>query len=120
MTSRQQVIDELARRLGMSEEAVENFLRTLVTIVAPLVPEVPPYFERYFEARIGSLQREIEHLREEIDRRFEGVDGRIEELRGEMNRRFEELRGEMDRRFGMVDTRIEELRGEMDRRFEVV
>ncbi|MCS7253673.1 MAG: hypothetical protein NZ781_06580 [Armatimonadetes bacterium] len=124
MTSRQQVIDELARRLGMSEEAVENFLRTLVTIVAPLVPEVPPYFERYFEARIGSLQREIEHLREEIDRRFEGVDGRIEELRGEMNRRFgmvdtriEELRSEMDKRFGMVDTRIEELRGEMDKRF---
>ena len=104
MTSRQQVIDELARRLGMSEEAVENFLRTLVTVVAPLVPEVPPYFERYFEARIGSLQREIEYSRGEADRRFE-------ELRSEMERRFEELRGEMDRRF-------EELRGEMDRRFE--
>lgn len=111
MASRQQVIDELARRLGMSEEAVENILRTLVTVVAPLVPEVPPYFERYFEARIGSLQREIEYSRSEADKRFDEVDRRFEELKGEMDRRFEELRGEMDRRF-------EELRGEMDRRFE--
>lgn len=106
MTSRQQVIDELARRLGMSEEAVESFLRTLVTIVAPHIPEVPPYFERYFEARIGSLQREIEHLRDEINRRFE-------ELRGEMNRgfevvekRFEELRSEIGGLFGQFERRF--------------
>ena len=45
-----------------------------------------------------------------MDVRFEQVNTRFAELRGEMDTRFAELRGEMDTRFA-------ELRGEMDARF---
>ena len=49
-----------------------------------------------------------------MDKRFEQVDKRIDELRRDTNKRFEELRQDMNKRFEQVDKRFEQV----DRRFE--
>jgi Skp family chaperone for outer membrane proteins len=53
---------------------------------------------------------------EEIDKRFEQMDKRIDDLRVDMNMRFQELREDMNARFALIDRRFEEL----DKRFEQV
>jgi len=53
---------------------------------------------------------------EEIDKRFEQVDKRIEDLRQDTNKRFAELREDMNKRFEQVDKRFEQV----DKRFEQV
>ena len=51
-------------------------------------------------------KEDFKELREDMDRRFEGMD-----------RKFAELREEMDRRFEGMDRKFAELREEMDRKF---
>ncbi len=54
--------------------------------------------------------KRFEELREDMNKRFEAVDKRFED----MNKRFEELQEDMNRRFEAVDKRFED----MNRRFE--
>jgi hypothetical protein len=58
--------------------------------------------------------RRFEGLQHEIAQRFEAVDQRFETLLREMNQRFEAV----DRRFEAVDQRFETLLREMNQRFE--
>jgi hypothetical protein len=60
--------------------------------------------------------RRFEGLHHEIAQRFEAVDQRFETLLREMNQRFEAV----DRRFEVVDQRFETLLREMNQRFEAV
>jgi hypothetical protein len=60
--------------------------------------------------------RRFEGLQHEIAQRFEAVDQRFETLLREMNQRFEAV----DRRFEAVDQRFETLLREMNQRFEAV
>jgi hypothetical protein len=60
--------------------------------------------------------RRFEGLQREIAQRFEAVDQRFETLLREMNQRFEAV----DRRFEAVDRRFETLLREMNQRFEAV
>ncbi len=60
---------------------------------------------------------------EEIDKRFEQMDKRIDDLRVDMNMRFQELREDMNARFALMDRRFEELDKrfeQLDKRFEQV
>jgi len=60
----------------------------------------------------------------DVDRHFEKIDRRHEEVENKMDRRFEEVENKMDRRFEEVekkmDRRFEEVEKKMDRRFEEV
>jgi hypothetical protein len=77
--------------------------------------------------RFEGLQYEIAQRFEAMDRRFEALDQRFETLLREMNQRFEavdrrfemQLR-EMNQRFEAVDQRFETLLREMNQRFEAV
>ena len=51
---------------------------------------------------------------QQVDKRLEQVDKRIDELRTDTNKRFEELRSDMNARFEQVDKRFEQV----DKRFE--
>ncbi|MHA1448984.1 MAG: DUF3782 domain-containing protein [Candidatus Hodarchaeales archaeon] len=59
---------------------------------------------------------DIKLVIKEMDKRFEAVDKRFEELIASMNKRFEAV----DKRFEAVDKRFEELIASMNKRFEAV
>ncbi|HZY60816.1 MAG TPA: hypothetical protein VFE56_13705 [Candidatus Binataceae bacterium] len=65
---------------------------------------------------LGTLAREMDRTRGEVNRGFEAMDRRFEETRGEvsrafeaMDRRFEATRGEVSRAFEAMDRRFEEI-----------
>jgi hypothetical protein len=66
--------------------------------------------------RFEAVDQRFETLLREMNQRFEAVDQRFETLLREMNQRFEAV----DRRFEVVDQRFETLLREMNQRFEVV
>ena len=84
--------------------------------------------------RIVRVEEELKNQRELIyevlkmmDKRFEQVDKRLEEMRIDSNsrfeqvdKRFEEMRIDMNSRFEQVDKRFEEVRADMNSRFEQV
>jgi len=79
------------------------------------------------EKRFEAVDRRFEELIESMNQRFKAVDRRFEELIESMNqrfeavdRRFEELIESMNQRFEAVDRRFEELIESMNQRFEAV
>ncbi len=64
--------------------------------------------------RLIRLEATLQTFMHQVDKRFEQVDRRLEELRQDMNKRFEQV----DKRFELVDKRIEELRKDTNKRFE--
>jgi TolA-binding protein len=64
--------------------------------------------------RLIRLEATLQTFMQQVDKRFEQVDKRIEDLREDMNKRFEQV----DKRFEQVDKRFEELREDMNKRFE--
>ena len=66
--------------------------------------------------RFEAVDQRFETLLREMNQRFEAVDQRFETLLREMNQRFEAV----DRRFEAVDQRFEMLLREMNQRFEAV
>ena len=50
--NRRSVISELAKTLQISDTEAEQILRAFAQVLGPIAAEVPPYFERYFEAQI--------------------------------------------------------------------
>jgi len=56
----------------------------------------------------------------QMEKRFERVDKKFEEMLQYTNVRFEQMREDMNRRFEQVDKRFEEMREDMNRRFEQV
>ena len=76
------------------------------------------------DERFEKLLRELRAFREDSNRRFDEINTRFEEMRGESNRRFEEAREENNRRFEEAreesNRRFEEMREEMNQRFAMV
>ena len=69
------------------------------------------------------LSKEGQFLIFYMEKRFDQMDKRFEELRKDMNRRFEQVDrrfDQMDKRFEQIDKRFEELREDMNKRFEQV
>ena len=66
--------------------------------------------------RLIRLEATLRTFTEQVDKRLEQVDKRINEFREDANRRFEELREDMNKRFEQVDNRFEQV----NKRFEQV
>lgn len=75
-----------------------------------------PGFTQEDRDRLIRLETTVQVFMHQVDKRFEQVDKRIQELREDMNKRFEELREDMNKRFEQVDKRFEQI----DKRFEQV
>ena len=118
------LLERLVEKAGVSEETVERVLEVVLEDMAAAVREraerrpleVPPYFDRYVATEIAHLGSRIEDLREEMNRRFEGLAAEMSRRFEETNRRFDGLATEMNRRFEETNRRFEE----MNRRFEEV
>ncbi|MFQ6059442.1 MAG: hypothetical protein ACE5MB_11260, partial [Anaerolineae bacterium] len=70
---RGEFIQAMVERTGMSPEAAEETLELLLESLSrpPEEVKLPPYFDRYVTTEIRHLSSQIEHLREDMDSRFE-------------------------------------------------
>jgi len=64
------VVSELAKVLQVSETEAERILRAFAQVLGPVAAEVPPYFERYFEAQIQLVLSKIDDLERSTQQRF--------------------------------------------------
>jgi len=79
------VVSELAKVLQVSETEAERILRAFAQVLGPVAAEVPPYFERYFEAQIQLVLSKIDDLERSTQQRFN-------ELRQSTHQQIVELR----------------------------
>jgi hypothetical protein len=113
-----ELIEQLRRalpRLLREHPEVRHELWGLMLEAFPSRQEFLAFLEELRALREESNRR-FEGLQHEIAQRFEAMDRRFETLLHEMNQRFEAV----DRRFEVVDQRFETLLREMNQRFEAV
>jgi hypothetical protein len=113
-----ELIEQLKRALPQllrEHPEVRHELWGLMLEAFPSRQEFLAFLEELRALREESNRR-FEGLQHEIAQRFEGMDRRFETLLREMNQRFEAV----DQRFEAVDQRFETLLREMNQRFEAV
>lgn len=109
--NRASIVSELARVLQVNEAEAERILRAFAQVLGPVAAEVPPYFERYFEAQIQlvlqkiddlerSMQQQIASLRQSTDIKFQAVEQRFQAV---------------DQRFQNLEQRIDAIERRLDR-----
>ncbi len=90
------VVSELAKVLQVSETEAERILRAFAQVLGPVAAEVPPYFERYFEAQIQLVLSKIDDLERSTQQRFnelrQSTQQQIAELRQLTQQQITELR----------------------------
>ena len=105
---------ELRERMVRVEEALKNQgdeLKLQRELIRDLMIQMDKRFEQ--------VDNRFEQMREESNKRFEQVDKRFEQMREESNKRFEQV----DKRFEQVDKRFEQIDNrfeQVDKRFEQV
>ncbi len=89
------VVSELAKVLQVSETEAERILRAFAQVLGPVAAEVPPYFERYFEAQIQLVLSKIDDLERSTQQRFnelrQSTQQQIVELRQSTQQQIAEL-----------------------------
>ncbi len=89
------VVSELAKVLQVSETEAERILRAFAQVLGPVAVEVPPYFERYFEAQIQLVLSKIDDLERSTQQRFnelrQSTQQQIVELRQSTQQQIAEL-----------------------------
>ncbi len=75
-----------------------------------------PGFTSEDRERLIRLEATLTTFMHQVDKRFEQMEKRFQELREDTNKRFEELREDMNKRFEQIDKRFEQI----DKRFEQV
>jgi hypothetical protein len=69
--------------------------------------------QEWTDGRLDDLSNKVGHGFEQVDHRFERVEGEISALRVETRTEFTELRGEMKAGFARVDERLDSLQHTM-------
>jgi hypothetical protein len=78
--NRRSVISELAKTLQISETEAEQILRAFAQVLGPIAAEVPPYFERYFEAQIQLVLQRMEDFQHTTQQQIANLQQRIEDF----------------------------------------
>lgn len=114
--NRASVVSDLAKVLQISEAEAERILRAFTQVLGPVTAEVPPYFERYFEAqiqlilqKIADLERSTQH---QIDELRQSTQQQVDSLRHYFEQGFKGLEGRIDlleRRIDLLEKRIDRL-----------
>ena len=95
--NRRSVVSELAKVLQVSETEAERILRAFAQVLGPVAAEVPPYFERYFEAQIQLVLQKIADLEQRFDELRQSTQQQIAELRHYTEQRLDALERRIDR-----------------------
>ena len=72
------------------------------------------------EKRFEAMYKRFEDLIHMIDKRFEDLTHQMDKRFEDMNKRFEDLTHQMDKRFEDMNKRFEDLTHQMDKRFEAM
>ncbi|MFA0764733.1 MAG: hypothetical protein REDVDVYQ_002358, partial [Candidatus Fervidibacter sp.] len=113
--NRESIVAELANVLQVTEEEAERLLRAFAKVLGPFAVELPPYFERYFEAQIQLVLQRIDEGEKRTDQRFQELEKRINERLQELEKRTDQRFQEMEKR---TDQRFQELERRTDERFQ--
>lgn len=102
------------------DEEVSLKSQTIDLLVANVIPTT-----KYFESRFDFLQHQIHDLRdgqkrleENMNQRFEQVNGEIKDFKSSVDKRFEQVDKrfeQVDKRFEQVDKRLEQIIASIDR-----
>ncbi|MCS7266074.1 MAG: DUF3450 domain-containing protein, partial [Armatimonadetes bacterium] len=94
------VISELAKVLQVNESEAERILRAFAQVIGSVAAEVPPYFERYFEAQIQLVLQKIDDLERSTQQRFDEMNRatqqQINELRQSTQQQISDLKETMN------------------------
>ncbi len=90
-------VSELAKVLQVSETEAERILRAFAQVLGPIAAEVPPYFERYFEAQIQLVLSKIEDLERSTQQRFTEMHHYAEQRFETIERRLDGIERRLDR-----------------------
>jgi uncharacterized protein (UPF0305 family) len=100
--NRASIVSELARVLQVNEIEAERILKAFAQILGPAAAEVPPYFERYFEAQIQLVLQRIEDLERSTQQQ-------ISDLRQSTQQQITDLRQQITELRQYVEMRIDRL-----------
>ena len=92
-------LEEKARIFLKEIKAPETSLYALINLIEPVVVELNNKSDRQENKEILI---EIKNLREDMNKRFEAVDKRFEDMYKYMDKRFEDMYKYMDKRFAML------------------
>ncbi len=122
--NRATVVSELAKVLQVNEAEAEKILRAFAQVIGPIAAEVPPYFERYFEAQIQIVLNKVEDLERSTQQRFnelsrltqqqitelrQSTQQQITELRQSTQQQIAELRHYTEQRLDALERRLDRL-----------
>jgi predicted PurR-regulated permease PerM len=94
--NRRSVISELAKTLQISETEAEQILRAFAQVLGPIAAEVPPYFERYFEAQIQLVLQRMEDFQHTTQQQIANLQQRIEDFQHFTQQQIANLRQQME------------------------
>ena len=124
--------DEILAVIRRHPEAIAEALESKPELLTSLMVRLAPW-DRFatkedikmlidlINKRFEAIDKRFEDLISYSDKRFEDINKRFEELRAYSDKRFEELRAYSDKRFEDINRRFEDINnrfGDMNRRFE--
>ena len=92
---------------------MRTWLKDNATVIGALAGALVAFVAVLQLAVVGPMNRGFSDLRADMNARFEAVDRRFDDLRGEVNQRFDDLRAEMTQRFNQQDQRLDRLTDEV-------
>ena len=92
---------------------MKTWLKENGTAIGALAGVVVAFVALLQLAVVGPMNRGFADLRSDMNARFQAVDRRFDDLRGEVNQRFDDLRAEMTQRFNQQDQRLDRLTDEV-------
>jgi predicted PurR-regulated permease PerM len=114
--NRRSVISELAKTLQISETEAEQILRAFAQVLGPIAAEVPPYFERYFEAQIQLVLQRMEDFQRTTQQQIANLQQRIEDFQHFTQQQIANLRQRMEDFQHITQQRIEDFQSSTQQR----
>ncbi len=97
---------------------MKNILKKYMVMVVVIAVFAPRAYSAEtsstLEDRLIRLETKLDIGFQHIDKRFEDMNRRFEEMRDDMNNRFGDIRDDMNKRFELMDKRFEQV----DKRFD--
>jgi chromosome segregation ATPase len=111
------------------EPIIEIDKKTIDVLITNVIPTTK-YFETRFngmDSRMGHVEKDVERLREDMNKGFEKSDKALSEFKSDIDRRFQnndivlkEFKTEVSRRFENNEQALKEFKSDVHERFEQV
>ena len=111
--------------MALAQEDIDQIQSLIKKVLAetPAAANANVRYELDLRERTIRVEEELKHQRELMVEGFKQMDRRIDQMQIEMNKRFEQVDKrfeQMEKRLEQVDKRIDQMQVEMNKRFEQV